>query len=88
MSLVVSRFAAQGQVVCIPTLQGNSSAVLGALGSGCTVVGVDEDQSIIDDVVRVSLCGRCRPPLADHVKDQHHGPDSGIEALRERRTNG
>ena len=52
MSLVVSRFAAQGQVVCIPTLQGNSSAVLGALGSGCTVVGVDEDQSIIDDVVR------------------------------------
>ena len=52
MSLVVSRFASQGQVVCIPTLQGNSSAVLGALGSGCTVVGVDEYQSIIDDVVR------------------------------------
>ena len=52
MSLVVSRFASPRQVICIPTLQGGFGAVLATLGSGCTVIGADEDQSLIDDVVR------------------------------------
>ena len=52
LSLVLSRFASPGQVVCIPTLQGSCGAVLAAMGSGCTVIGADEDQALIDVIVR------------------------------------
>ena len=56
LPLVDARFATRGQTVCIPTLKDNSIVVMAALDAGCTVIGADDDQSLIDDVVReVSL---------------------------------
>ena len=52
LPLVVARFASRGQKLCIPTLTDNCGAVVAALAAGCTVIGADEDQSVIDDVVR------------------------------------
>ena len=52
LPLVVSRFASRGQTLCIPTLANNGSAVVAALEAGCTVIGADEDQSVIDVIVR------------------------------------
>ena len=52
LPLVVSRFASRGQTLCIPTLADNGSAVVAALEAGCTVIGADEDQSVIDVIVR------------------------------------
>ena len=52
LPLVVARFASRGQTLCIPTLTDNGGAVVAALAAGCTVIGTDEDQSVIDDVVR------------------------------------
>ena len=51
LPLVVSRFALSRQKVCIPTLADNGGAVLAALNAGCTVIGADSDQAIIDEVV-------------------------------------
>ena len=52
LPLVVARFASRGQTLCIPTLTDNGGAVVAALAAGCTVIGTEEDQSVIDDVVR------------------------------------
>ena len=52
LPLVVSRFASPGQVVCIPTLSDNRSAVVAAVASGCNVIAADEDQSVLDDIIR------------------------------------
>ena len=52
LPLVAARFATRGQTVCIPTLKDNSIAVTAALDAGCTVIGADDGQSLIDDVVR------------------------------------
>ena len=52
LPLVAARFATRGHTVCIPTLKDNSSTVTAALDAGCTVIGADDDQSLIDDVVR------------------------------------
>ena len=52
LPLVVARFASRGQTLCIPTLTDNCGAVVAALAAGCTVIAADEDQSVIDDVVR------------------------------------
>ena len=52
LPLVLSRFPFPGQVVCIPTITDNPGAVVAALESGCTVIAADEDQSVIDDIVR------------------------------------
>ena len=52
LPLVVARFASRGQTLCIPILTDNCGAVVAALAAGCTVIGADEDQSVIDDVVR------------------------------------
>ena len=52
LPLVVSRFASRGQTICIPTLTDNCGAVVAALAAGCTVIAADEDQAVIDDVVR------------------------------------
>ena len=52
LPLVVARFASRGQTLCIPTLTDNGGAVVAALAAGCTVIGADEEQSVIDDVVR------------------------------------
>ena len=52
LPLVVARFASRGQTLCIPTLTDNGGAVVAALAAGCTVIGADDDQSVIDDVVR------------------------------------
>ena len=67
LPLAVWRFASPGQVVCIPTLQGSCGAVLAALGSGCTVIGADEDQSLIDEVVREA---------SEPADDSSHDPES------------
>ena len=52
LPLVVARFATRGQTLCIPTLADNGSTVVAALAAGCTVIGADEDQSVIDVIVR------------------------------------
>ena len=52
LPLVVARFASRGQTLCIPILTDNCGAVVAALAAGCTVIGADEEQSVIDDVVR------------------------------------
>ena len=52
LPLVVARFASRGQTLCIPILTDNCGAVVAALATGCTVIGADEEQSVIDDVVR------------------------------------
>ena len=52
LPLVVARFASRGQTLCLPTLTDNCGAVVAALAAGCTVIAADEDQSVIDDVVR------------------------------------
>ena len=52
LPLVVARFASRGQTLCIPILTDNCGAVVAALAAGCTVIAADEDQSVIDDVVR------------------------------------
>ena len=52
LPLVVAKFASRGQTLCIPILTDNCGAVVAALAAGCTVIGADEDQSVIDDVVR------------------------------------
>ena len=52
LPLVVARFASRGQTLCIPTLTDNGGAVVAALAAGCTVIGADDDQPVIDDVVR------------------------------------
>ena len=67
LSLVVPRFASPGQVVCIPTLKGSCGAVLATLGSGCTVIGADEDQSVIDLIVTEA---------SEPAHDSSHDPDS------------
>ena len=51
LPLVVSRFASSGQKICIPALAENGSAVTAALEAGCTVIGADQYQSVIDDLV-------------------------------------
>lgn len=48
LGLMVNLFASQGQVVCIPTLQGASRMVAAAVKAGCRVIGADEDHSRID----------------------------------------
>ena len=68
LPLIVSRFTSPGQVVCIPTLTDNRGAVVAALESGCTVIAADEDQSVIDDIVR---------ELSDLARDSsHNDPES------------
>ena len=52
LPLVVARFASRGQTICIPTLTDNRGAVVAALAAGCTVIAADEDQSVIDHIVR------------------------------------
>ena len=52
LPLVVDQFAIPGQTVCIPTLNDSGSAVVAALEAGCAVIAADDDQSLIDDVVR------------------------------------
>ena len=52
LPLVIARFASRGQTLCIPTLTDNCGAVVAALAAGCTVIAADEDQAVIDDVVR------------------------------------
>ncbi len=52
LPLVVAKFASRGQTLCIPILTDNCGAVVAALAAGCTVIGADEEQSVIDDVVR------------------------------------
>ena len=52
LPLVIARFASSGQTLCIPTLTDNCGAVVAALAAGCTVIAADEDQAVIDDVVR------------------------------------
>ena len=66
LSLVVPRFASPGQVVCIPTLKGSCGAVLATLGSGCTVIGADEDQSVINLIVTEA---------SEPADDSSHHPD-------------
>lgn len=50
LALVVDQFATKGDRICIPTLEGNSEAVLAAVKSGCTVVGAEIDEEVIADV--------------------------------------
>ena len=64
LPLVVARFASRGQTLCILTLTDNGGAVVAALAAGCTVIGADEDQSVIDDVVR-----RVSEPMDDSSPD-------------------
>ena len=64
LPLVVAKFASRGQTLCIPTLTDNEGAVVAALAAGCTVIGADEDQSVIDDVVR-----RVSEPMDDSSPD-------------------
>ena len=52
LPLVVAKFASRGQTLCIPILTDNCGAVVAALAAGCTVIGADDEQSVIDDVVR------------------------------------
>ena len=52
LPLVFPRFSSPGQVVCVPWLKDNTTAALAALESGCTVIGADDDQSVINDFVR------------------------------------
>ena len=52
LPLVIARFASRGQTFFIPTLTDNCGAVVAALAAGCTVIAADEDQAVIDDVVR------------------------------------
>ena len=68
LPLVVARFASRGQTLCIPTLTDNCGAVVAALAAGCTVIGADEDQSVIDHIVK---------ELSDLKKDSSsNDPDS------------
>ena len=64
LPLVVAKFASRGQTLCIPILTDNCGAVVAALAAGCTVIGADEDQSVIDDVVR-----RVSEPMDDSSPD-------------------
>ena len=52
LPLVIAKFASRGQTLCIPTLTDNCGAVVAALSAGCTVIAADEDQSVIDHIVR------------------------------------
>ena len=52
LPLVVAKFASRGQTICIPTLTDNCGAVVAALAAGCTVIAADEDQSVIDHIVK------------------------------------
>ena len=68
LPLVVARFASPGQVVCVPTITDNRGAAVAALESGCTIIAADEDQSVIDDIVR---------ELSDLARDSSsNDPDS------------
>ena len=68
LPLVVARFASRGQTLCIPTLTDNCGAVVAALAAGCTVIAADEDQSVIDHIVK---------ELSDLKKDSSsNDPDS------------
>lgn len=66
LPLVVARFA-NGGCVCIPNLSDNQDAVLAAVESGCTVIAADEDQSVIDDIVR-KLSHPARDPSHDDLE--------------------
>ena len=52
LPLFVSQFTSQGRTVCIPTLANNRGAVVAALAADCIVIGADEEQSVIDDIMR------------------------------------
>ena len=52
LPLVVHRFARTGQTVLFPTLSDSRDAVAASLELGCTVIGADQDQSVIDVIVR------------------------------------
>ena len=52
LPLVVAKFASRGQTICIPTLTDNCGAVVAALAAGCTVIAADEEQSVIDHIVK------------------------------------
>ena len=51
MVLLVRRFVSERQVVCLPILQGNWSAVLEALEVGCTLIGADDDEGSLGRIV-------------------------------------
>ena len=51
MVLLVRRFVSERQVVCLPILQGNWSAVLEALEVGCTLIGADDDEVSLGRIV-------------------------------------
>ena len=66
--LVVPRFTSPSQVVCILTLSDNRSAAVAALDMGCTIIAADDDQSVIDDIIR---------ELSDLASDSsHNDPES------------
>ena len=51
IALVVPRFAIEGQVVCLPDLQGMESAALRIISAGYSLIGAAEDQEIIDRII-------------------------------------
>ena len=66
LPLLVARFA-NGGSVCIPNLSDNRGSAVAAVKSGCTVIAADEDQSVIDDVVR---------EFSGLARDSSNDPDS------------